>query len=169
MYIDDLSLPQFPSDLSSRASTIGPAVLKRWLSKKPPVVFLAPNEREEVGDRVYFKFSFRRVMQLAIMAQLVANKIAPSDAAWMAAVFTDGENRMQPRAAGELFPRNYTLLYVVNGHAELVNVTRDLSWFSVHAFSSLAKPVTQIIINLNALDTHVRTVLGLPVQDREFD
>jgi hypothetical protein len=168
-YKDDVNLPQFPSDLSCEAAMIDAATLKNWSSRKPPAVFVARNERVKVGDRSFFKFSFRRVMQLAITAELVQFNIPPREAAWMAAEFSDSENSTSPRGAGELFAKNYTLLFVVGTEAALINVPRSTPWFALSSFSPWQKPAAQIVLNINEIDGRVRMVLGIPVHDREFD
>ena len=166
-YKDDLHLPQFPSDLTCEAARIDAATLKNWSSRKPPAVFIAPNERVTVGTRSFFNFSYRRVMQLALTAELVALQIPPREAAFMAAKFTDGDDI--GREAGDLFKKNYTLLYVVGHEACLINVPRNTPWVSLAGFSPWQKPASQIVLNINEIDGHVRQTLGIPVHEREFD
>ncbi|KYH01700.1 hypothetical protein [Bradyrhizobium sp. DOA1] len=167
-YSDDVNFPQFPSDLACEAAGIDAATLKNWISRKEPAVFIAPNERVQIGERTSFRFTLRRVMQLAIVAELNNFGIGPSDAAWMAAEFTDQENDMQTRRAGELFEKNYTVLIVAGSHlCSLVNATAETSWRLLPTLSMAPSASSNIVVNINRIDMRVRVALGLPVWARE--
>lgn len=164
-YVDDIHLPQFPSDLTCEAAGLDAGTLKNWISRKPPAVFLANNERVEAGDRTFFRFSYRRVMQIAITVELVRNyKIPPREAAMIAAEFSDAENSASSRKAGELFKENFTLLVVLAGHASIVNARDDEIWRAIPRLSLMRLAInnSHLVVNVNAIDWQVRSVLGIP-------
>jgi hypothetical protein len=167
-YIDDVNLPQFPSDLACEAAGIDLATLKNWISRKEPAVFIAPDERVQIGERTSFRFTLRRVLQLAIVAELGSFGIGPSDAAWMAAEFTDSENNIQDRRVGELFRKGYTVLVISGSHlCSLVNATAETSWRLLPKLSLVPSGSSNIIVNLNQIDMRVRVTVGLPIWARE--
>jgi hypothetical protein len=169
-YADDVNLPQFPSDVACEAARIDLPTLKNWISRKPPAVFVAENERQQSGERAFYRFTFRRVMQIAIVAELVGLGIGPTDAAWMAATFTDSENSNQKRNAGELFRKNFTVLVVASTHiSSLVNADAETAWRLLPKLSIMKSSnlTSQIIVNLNQIDARVRVSVGLPVLARE--
>jgi hypothetical protein len=169
-YVDDVHLPQFPSDLACEAAGIDADTLKNWISRKPPAVFVGENERVEAGEKSVFRFSFRRVLQIAIVAELVVLGFQPREAAWHAAQFTDGESS-SPRShkAGELFRKHYTLLIVYSRtYADVVNAKADDAWRLVlKSGLGMAEPTAAAIVNLNRIDRRLRTTLGLPLTARE--
>ena len=169
-YADDVNIPQFPSDIACEAARIDLATLKNWISRKPPAVFVADKERVQSGERAFFRFTLRRVLQIAIVAELVALGVGPSDAAWMAAKFSDSENSNQKRQAGELFRKDFTLLVVTGAHhSDIVNASADAAWRLLPKLSIMRSGnlSSQIVVNLNQIDARVRIAVGLPVPARE--
>jgi hypothetical protein len=171
-YVDDVNQPQFASDLACEAARIDLATLKNWASRKPSAVFIADNERVSVGERTSFLFTLRRVLQLAITAELVGLGISPRNGALLAGFFTDIEEpEIKPfRQVGELFPKHYTLLVVHSStHADVVNAKADEMWRVVLKLGrgSPMRPTAAAIVNLNDIDRRVRSTLGLPLKARE--
>lgn len=164
-YADDIHLAQFPSDLACEAARIDAATLKNWISRKPSAVFLADDERVQAGERSFFRFSYRRVMQLAITAELVAVHISPREAAWMAAAFTDTDDNVDGRRLGELYQENFTVLVVTSSGAFVVNAAAKQNWRTLYKLSPIApsQATLSIALDLNQIDMRVRTVLGLPL------
>jgi hypothetical protein len=175
-YIDDVNAPQFPSDLACEAAQIDLATLKNWASRKPSAVLIGDEERVASGEqRSVFRFTLRRVLQLAITAELVKLGLAPREASLHAAQFTDMEDGELPgrqsRRMGELFRRHHTfmLIYPDAAYCAIENIKADEPWRLVvrkgdgapRNFSSA------IILNLNQIDARVRVVVGLPIMARE--
>jgi hypothetical protein len=168
-YADDLNLPQFSSDLACEAAGIDAATLKKWISRKPPAVFLLRNERRKVGNRTFLSFSLRRVLQIAIIAELVDIGLSPMDAAFSAAAFTDSEDSIHGRRPGALFSQDNTLLLIRSKvDAEVVNESSALSWRQILRSKSGSPPAPPkgVLLDLNSIDRRVRTVLGLPLTAR---
>ncbi|UPJ27086.1 hypothetical protein [Bradyrhizobium sp. CW1] len=167
-YLDDLNLPQFPSDAACEAAQINLPTLKNWISRKPPAVFVADDERVQVGERTSFRFTLRRVLQIAVVAELVRFRIGPSDAAWMAAEFTDSQKDFEDRRPGELFKKDFTVLVVSSSQlSSLVNASAQTSWRLLPKLSLNPSSSSNIIVNLNHIDMRVRVSLGLPIWARE--
>jgi hypothetical protein len=174
-YVDDVHFPQFPSDLACEAAEIDAATLKNWISRKPTAVMIGNEERIEVGDRTSFRFTLRRVLQLAITSELVRLGYGPRDASLHAAHFTDIETTTEipgrpNHRMGELFSKHYTLLIVYStNYAEVVNVKADDMWRLVLR-SGIGAPqrlTAATIVNLNEIDRRVRTTVGLPLTVRQ--
>jgi hypothetical protein len=163
----------YPSAQAVAAAGIEMATLKNWLSREPAVLLLHKSERVGTGASTRFQFSFRRIMQIAIIAELVRLGFAPRHAGTLAASFTDiGEAyggwseedirqaQAAARAPGMLFKKGLTVL-VANADtkeyfAELVNVTSSTSAFKL--MTQFGKAAA--IININEIDTQVRAALG---------
>lgn len=94
------------------AARIDAKTINNWLSRKPSVVLLSDDERREAGERKRFSFDFRRVMQIALTAELVALGFLPRRAAECAAKFTDMSSDMKVRKPGDLFKDATTYLVI---------------------------------------------------------
>lgn len=171
LIVDDPNLPQFASDLACEAASIDLTTLKNWISRKPAIVHLEECERVQAGTKgTSFRFTLRRLLQLAITADLVRMHLPPREASLYAAQFTDVEDDPS-RRMGELFRKHYTFMLIYTGspHASIVNVKADEMWRLMvrkgagapHRFTSA------VIVNLNQIDSWVRTVVGLPLTARE--
>ena len=173
-YQDDADLPQFPSEAACEAAGIDSATLKNWISRKPSAVMIGENERVKAGNKTTYRFSLRRVLQLTITAELVRLGYGPGDASLHAARFTDPEPGSLPgRTAhqiGELYRKNFTLLLIYpGGHSDVVNVKADDAWRIVmRAGLAAGRQPAATIVNLNDIDRHVRTTLGLPLTARDW-
>jgi hypothetical protein len=115
-----------------RAAGIDTATLKNWISRDPPAILLTENDRaSHVSGRPHL-LTFRRVVQITIVAELVRLGWGPRVAAIAAATFTDsGNSRRQPL---ELFPEGATLLIARPDAPESAKVARALdlvSWASI--------------------------------------
>ena len=171
--LDDAHEPRFSSDAACKAAGIDGATLKNWISRRPSAVVLGAGERRQAGKRTIYRLSLRRVLQLAIMGELVRLGHAPREAASHAARFTDGGTGSlagrDSRQAGELFPRNFTLLLVSSAtHADVVNARADDAWRVVmRPGPGMPRQPAITILNLNDIDRRVRTTLGLPMRARE--
>ena len=173
-YQDDADLPQFSSEAACEAAGIDSATLKNWISRKPSAVTIGEDERVTAGKKTTYRFSLRRVLQIAITAELVRLGYGPRDASLHAAGFTGPEPEPLPgRTAhpmGELFRKNFTLLLIYpGGHSEVVNVKADDAWRIVmRAGLGVGRQPAATIVNLNDIDRHVRTTLGLPLTARDW-
>jgi hypothetical protein len=171
--LDDAHEPRFSSDAACEAAGIDSATLKNWISRKPSAVAVGPDERRQVGKKTVYRLSLRRVLQLAIMGELVRLGHAPREAASHAARFTDGDSGpsggRDSHQPGELFPRNFTLLLVYSAtHADVVNARADDAWRVVmRPGPGTPRQPAITMLNLNDIDRRVRTTLGLPMRARE--
>lgn len=140
-------MPPDPADYEARNTTADAAygasisvdTLKNWVSRDPPMVLIS---REKTGKGNPILYSFARVVQIAIVAELISHGVRHRRAAMAAAVFTDtsaggtaggwvGEamDFSKARLPVQLFPEGLTYLVVPPGtdddssNAEVVNVT----------------------------------------------
>ena len=172
-YIEDIDLPQFPSSAACAAARIDLATLKNWAVRKPSAILLTEAERGGPGRARRFAFSFRRVMQIAITADLVKLGFAPRRAVVVAAGFTEvgdspagwnDEVIMQARRPGQLYPDGFTILiaHPESELAEVVNVRRNTTFADV--LTTHARPEEAVaLVNINSVDRRVRDSLGLPM------
>lgn len=175
LYVDDVNIPQFPSDVSVEAARIDLATLKNWSSRKPPAVLIGDEERVPAGTmRTTFRFNLRRVLQLAITAELVRLGLSPRASSLHAAQFTDLEYELPGRPhrkMGELFRKHYTfmLIYPEAACCAIENIKAEDSWRLIFRKGEGAPRnlSAAIVLNLNQIDSRVRTVLGLPLMSRE--
>jgi hypothetical protein len=170
--LDDAYEPRFSSDAACEAAGIDSATLKNWISRRPSAVVLGAEERRQVGKRAVYRLSLRRILQLAIMGELVRLGHAPREAAAHAARFTGGPSEPPGGRDGhqaELFARNFTLLLVYSAaHADVVNARADDAWRVVmRPGPGMPRQPAVTILNLNDIDRRVRTTLGLPWRARE--
>lgn len=173
--LDDVNIPQFSSDLACEAAQIKPSTLKNWISRTPSAVLVGDEERVPTGQqRASYRFTLRRVLQLAITAELVRLNIPPREASLFAAQFTDLEEGNLPsrptRKMGELYRKHYTLMIISAEapHAFIENVKADEVWRVImRKGPGASRPTSAIVINLNEIDARVRMTLGLPILARE--
>jgi hypothetical protein len=168
-YVDDVNYPQFSSDLACKAAGVDMATLKNWISRKPPAVHIGAEERTTAGTRAHYNFNLRRILQLAITAQLVQLGLAPREASMHALQFTDVSPQRPPiRAMGELFQEDYTFLVIHDTQPGMVtNFKIDETWQTMmHERRGRFLSPKSILLNLNVVDTGVRTAVGLPIAKR---
>jgi hypothetical protein len=137
-----------------RAAGINSVTLKNWISRDPPAVLLTASDRaSHVSGRPHL-LTFRRVMQIAITAELVRLGWGPRAAAIAAASFTDSGNSRRP--PGELYEDGITLLVARPGEDEpsfkVVNWKHGATPFEVLGIGQGAT-----VVNLSAI---VETVQG---------
>lgn len=143
-YIEAYDVPQFFSTDVCKAASVDIATLKNWISRSDSVIlmddedrasFLATipeseerrstielrsYERKASGSGRPHLFTFRRLMQIALTAKLVAHGILPSRAGSIAAGFTDlgesaelwrdNQRSAAPRLPGQLYKDGMTIL-----------------------------------------------------------
>ena len=80
---------RYGSATAIKAARITPKTLNNWLSRDPPAVYLNEAERREVGERKRFCFSEKRILQIALTAELVTLGVQPRRASFAAMMFTD--------------------------------------------------------------------------------
>lgn len=174
-FADDVNIPQFSSDLACEAAQIKSATLKNWISRTPSAVLVGDEERIPAGQqRASYRFTLRRVLQLAITAELVRLNIPPREASLFAAGFTDfedgGSSNSPTRKRGELYRKHYTLMIISaeTPHASIENVKAEEVWRVIMRKGIGApRPTSAIVININEIDARVRMSLGLPILARE--
>lgn len=172
---------RFTSAQVAAAARISPDTLKNWVSRRPAVVIL--NQYDEAGGGKGSRnlFSLNRVMQVAIMADLVRLGWGPNDAAVAAIRFTDiggvaagwvGEEEIKPtRSPGALFETGETILVGrpprAGEHApfaQVLNVQPKDTWTTLaHLMQVCADdPAGATILNIGDIMLRVRLSLNLP-------
>ena len=149
---------RFSSSEACTAAGIDQATLKNWVSRDPPALLLSANERVAAGQRGSFSFSFARVMQLALVAHMVALGFAPRRAGMIAQCFTDygdassgwvGEGHPKTaRLPNELYESGWTILLTHQGDdtGEVVNVEPGQAW---DPFFSQGRGFQRVALSLN--------------------
>lgn len=140
---------------------ISESTLKNWVSRKPQVVLMTSEERERVGKGVPFLFSFQRVMQVALVAELVALGLEPRPSAMAAAGFTDvGDAGRDP---GHLFPEGLTYLFAHKDNPDslpgtCINIKPQTSFVEVR--HRLYGAVSFVAADVNAVHARVCAALA---------
>ncbi len=157
----------YTSRQACEAAGIDSATLKNWVSRKPPAVLLTAAERVKFSQRSRFEFSYQRVMQIAITAELVRLGFQPRHAGILAAGYTDMAAGPLPgrpdRQPGELFPAPYLTLLAVYPGADLSDVfcmKPDGSWSQIFT-GGLSRPAktAAVVVVVNEIDRRVRASL----------
>lgn len=158
--------PQFSSAQVCAVAGIDTDTLKNWVSReKPRVVFLSGAERKKIGGRTTIEYSFARVMQITITAELVRLGLPPRRAALLAGSFTDLEDGPLPgrpdRGRCELFKTGKTLMVALVGNdcAQIVNFRDGMAWSELEnsvGFDFLSA----VILDLTKIDSRVRAALA---------
>lgn len=128
--------PQFFSTDVARATGVSLATLKNWISRDPPAVLMSDADRQSSTSGRSHLFTFNRIMQVALTAELVRLGIGPRRAGLLAATFTDTDigsrpagprAEAMPRTPGQLFSEGATVLIAYDGEdvASIVNMLPD--------------------------------------------
>lgn len=184
-YVDDPDIPQFFSLDVCRAASIKYLLLKNWVNRSPPAILISNEDREKLkgvkgpslervadGPKRAYLFTFRRVMQVSITADLVRLGIPPRKAGVAAACFTDvgdteggwvGESRpafLVCRNPGQLYKDGITVLIVrsTDQYGEVRNAKREYLFFN-EIFNKDNK--SSIIVNLNSIIINIKLSLNL--------
>ncbi|AWV23936.1 Hypothetical protein HVPorG_04999 [Roseomonas mucosa] len=114
--------PRYTTAQVSKATGIPQDTIKSWLSRKPQVILMTKEERENVGKGKPYLFSFSRTVHLLLTAKLVQMGLQPRQAAMGAAGFTDLGQGYTPdsdiskvRMPGQLYRDGYTVLVLHSG------------------------------------------------------
>lgn len=114
--------PRYTTAQVSDATGIPQETIKNWLSRKPQVILMTTEERENVGRGRPYLFSFQRAVHLLLTAKLVQMGMQPRQAAMIASGFSDiGEgytpdaDLSQVRMPGQLFQEGFTVLVTHSG------------------------------------------------------
>jgi hypothetical protein len=173
VHLDD-TIPQHSSARAAAAAGITQATLKNWTIGKFAAVSLSPQERPGGGVLLH---STNRVLQYAIMAQLAKFGIGPKLGAENALRFTGwGRGKSElgpPRMPGKLFKSGRTFLAVLPRdkekiRSEVVHIEDLTSLVAVletlrERHGSIAGV---ILLNLNEIDSDVRSKLAAPAPAR---
>jgi hypothetical protein len=177
-------MPADPADYVDRftsaevcaAANITPATLKNWVSRRPAAVLLTKDDQAASAKGSPIQYSFRRVMQVAITAELVRLGWQPRPAAMVAITFTDlswggsawigDEPQHDPdaRNPGQLFSTGRTFLVadevpsdsLPGGKCIRVDDTTPL-------MSVVGTHHAAAVVDVSALWFSVRLRLGLPL------
>jgi hypothetical protein len=168
-------MPADPADYVDRftsaevcaAANITPATLKNWVSRRPAAVLLTKEDQVASAKGSPIRYSFNRVMQIAITAELVRMGWQPRPAAMLAVQFSDlgfGPLGDQPgRDPGELFPTGRTVLIADTVPADdcpggkCIRVDDSTPLCSV----LYAHPAA-VVVDVSRIWMTVRVQLGLP-------
>lgn len=157
-----------------RAAGITHETLKNWVSRKPPLVLLGSKDHAAASRGVPNLYSLHRVLQIAIMADLVRLGWEPRLAAQAAVRFSDtnsGSTDEAEREVGELFAEGDTLLVVSRSasadgrmNAEVVNVQEGTTWTELRNLIGIcdAEAHGMTVLYLSDLVPRVRRRLRLP-------
>jgi hypothetical protein len=187
--IPDFDVPQFFTGQMCGGAGIGHQTLKNWITRDPPALLISAADRAlfaaqgiriatEPHDRLSTQtgrphlFTFRRVLQAAIVAELSRLGVVPRQAGMLSLAFTDvgdvaavfqGEPLPDVRQPGELYPTGETFLVARAGEsiASVVNIdVNKASAATVFGLLGAGDPAS-MIVNLNVIDARVRASLGL--------
>jgi hypothetical protein len=172
---------RYTSAQACEAAGISTVTLKNWIGRHAPAILLTKAERENVGKGRPLLLSFNRIMQIALVAELVGLGFQPRPAAMAAVAYTDlsssegasgwraDEDEGLPehpalpaRMPGQLFPSGLTYLVVPRGansetkvNGKCINVTTDMP-----AHELLDGVFAAAVVDVSALHRRVRSVLG---------
>ncbi|WP_225766984.1 hypothetical protein [Inquilinus sp. Marseille-Q2685] len=167
-----LSDPRFTISQAAAVAGVEPGAVRNWFQRGH--LILADEDRKAMEAGYAHKLTLRRVLQIAIAAELVAFGISPSKAGWFAAKFTDlgegdagweGEPSFHrpviTRRPGHLFNDGMTVLQIsrtaLELRAEVVNIHSK-----TNALSFFTKGGAVLLLDLTDLVFQVRAKLGLP-------
>ena len=85
----DFDEPRFLLADAAAVAGISTNLLKSWLSRKPIVIALGPHDREPIGKGSSRVFTLRRILTIALTAEMTRLGITPSHAGLLASSFTD--------------------------------------------------------------------------------
>jgi len=108
------------------ATLIDRKTLDNWLERA--AVLLSIDDRREAGERKRVTFTFERIVQIALTAELVKLGVQPRRAGLAASAFTDMSGGVRsdfPRKPGQLFEGAETFLVLAAGETfgKIVPVT----------------------------------------------
>lgn len=192
MYVPDIGVAQFFSGDACKAAGIDGATLKNWMTREPPALLVSEEDRAkfreqgfDIGGAISERlaggsgrshlFTYRRVMQMALVAEMVALGLSPRRAGTLALGFSDvgeavaywggGPAPEIPRWPGELFPEGRTVLVAYPGddHSQVINVPAGKPTYSVLEALRVGtrRSGSAIIVDVNVVDDRVRASLGL--------
>ncbi|SFU86595.1 MULTISPECIES: hypothetical protein [unclassified Methylobacterium] len=159
---------RYGSAIACAAARLDRKTFNNWLSRKPAVILLSDEERREAGERKRFSFDERRIVQIALTAELVALGVQPRRAAMCAVCFTDAAEGQEAHPAfpqrlpGELFEGAYTFLVVPPGDApaKVLPVTADTSVIELMHPEYGAPFHTAIVIRINDVVARVKAAIA---------
>lgn len=169
-YVKFLDVPRF----SARdALAVGPksyATLRSWNDTE--AFLMRESDRRSLGTGRPHLFTLRRILQIALIAEMVKFGLSPRRAGIFAAGFTDvgdaeagweGEPDQLNRLPGQLYPTGDTLLIVYpdEDEAEIVNVHTSVSIANLFRSRTKQFPASAIIVDIGLVDARVRQTLGL--------
>src|SRR5918995_2160011 len=165
----------FSSAEACGAAGIDAKTLKNWVSRQPQVVLLSDDERRKAGERKRFLFSFNRIVQIALTAELVGLGVQPRRGAVLAAAFTDYSAGSIPhleleREAGELFVGARTYLVAPSGadFAKIIPVTAEMTAVEFLHPDYGAPSLSTIVVGVGAVHGRVARSLGVTIQGRKL-
>lgn len=173
-YIDNPDAAQFLAGDACKAAGIDNATLKNWIHPDRRAILMSEDDRRAMGSGRAHLFTFRRVMQIALTAELVQLGFPPRKAGIMAAGFTDvgdgvaafGDEIPPPteRLPGELYRDGYTMLVAFpdedRGHIR--KVVPKTTALELMFKQGAGQRSTAVLVNVSFVDRRVKAALGLP-------
>jgi len=158
----DLDEPRFLIGDVVMATGLSVNVLKAWLSREPKVIQLGPYDRESLGRGSARVFTLRRVISIAVTAELVSLGLAPSRAGELAYSLTD-EQADAAFFVESLIVETAVVAYPGQEKLEILREdSRITEVFSKSPSQSLNDaPASCVIVSFSAVAKRVRTKLGL--------
>ncbi len=174
----DLDSHRFNSTQACLGAGIEMATLKNWISRDPPAILIGPEDKKAFGTREFFRFSFRRVMQIALTAELVGYGFSPRHAGTLAAGYTDvgdsvtvwgDEPVPEARGPGEQYPTGYTVLIAHRDDetSEITNVQIGAAWDPFQSQHGLRAGA--VVLNVTTLQWEVLRRLGFDRNGQPFE
>jgi hypothetical protein len=124
----DRSRERYTSAEVCRAAGISVATLRNYTSRDPRVIVMPDDDREKAIRGVPVLFSFPRLMQIALVSEIVSMGfgITPRRAAEIAFGFSDVGDHRAKRNPAELYRQGATLLLGIPGAScgKTVNIDR---------------------------------------------
>jgi hypothetical protein len=175
--IDPDAVPKYSSQAACKAAGISAATLGNWLSRKPPAVLLAEEERENVRRGTRLLLSFNRVLQLALMTELVDHGFTARNAAEITWRFSDltkasegsgwssdetpEEIAKRLRMPGKLYPTGLTVLLAYKDLllGRLINVRDGMPFESIFSPDDRRQIESVAVVWVNPIHSRVRLAL----------
>ncbi|MBI0432981.1 hypothetical protein [Roseomonas sp. KE0001] len=163
-------IERYSSAVACVAAGISTDKLKSWSNGPSAALLIPEDDMDRRGRGIPLLLSFRRVVHIALTAQLVRHGLRPVDAAAAAAKFTDFGDPFHDagngvfigkRLPGQLYQEGRTLLVVMPSHSATDSKVRlrniKASDGATRLLALLSPSAT--IVDVSSVVAHVRTVL----------
>lgn len=118
----DLDTPRHLSNTVLKVAGIEANTLRNWMRQPEPAILLRKSDRAAADTGSINLFTGRRVLQIAITAELCRLGFPPRKSGMMAAFFTDAGTGRRPPC--KLYPEPDGTLLVAHGISDLPHIVR---------------------------------------------